>query len=106
LSDSSMTASWHFVLDGEENLGFDYDDEADVLYLWRGSEPREAVGLTTAEGHVIRLDEDTGEIVGFTIFNWLGMWARQGTLRIDIPDLEATQGSLARSRHELELVPA
>jgi uncharacterized protein YuzE len=107
LSDSSMTADWHFILDGDEPLGFDYDDDADVLYLWRGEGPREAIGLTTPDGHVVRLDEETGEIVGFTIFNFFGVWAQKGmSLKIEIPDLEAAQGSLSGSRHELELVPA
>ena len=77
-----MTANWHFRLDGAEPLGFDYDDEADVLYLWRGDEPREAVGLTTPESHVARLDEETGEIVGFTIFNWLAEWEKRPYRRI------------------------
>lgn len=108
LSDSSLTAKWRFRLDGEEPLGFDYDDEADVLYLWRGDGPREAIGLTTPDGHVVRLDEETGEIVGFTVFNWVRVWAAHGTpLEIDVPDLEAAQGTLTKSsRHELELVPA
>jgi hypothetical protein len=107
LSESSPIADWRFRLDGDEPLGFEYDDEADFLYLWRGAAPREAIGLTTPEGHVVRLDEESGELVGFTIFNWLRVWADQGTpLELDVPDLEAAQGTLASSRHELELVPA
>jgi uncharacterized protein YuzE len=90
-------------------MGFEYDDEADVLYLWRGKQPRPAIGLTTDEGHVVRLDEETGEIVGFTIFNWWSVWSAEGTvpvLEFEVPNLEAAQGSLASGRHELELVPA
>lgn len=107
MSDSSLVASWHFRLDGVEPLGFSYDDDADVLYLWRGVRPRPAIGLTNGDGHVIRLDEESGEIVGFTILNWLQVWASRGTpLVIDVPDLEAERGKLSGERHELELLPA
>lgn len=106
-SDSFVIADWRFRLDGEELLGADYDDEADVLYLWRGDAPREAVGLTTPDGNVVRLDEETGEVVGFTIFNWLGLWTDVGgAIVFEVPDLEAARGSLAHGHHELELVPA
>jgi len=88
-------------------LGFSYDDTADVLYLWRGDAPRPAISLTTDEGIVVRFDEDSGELVGFTILNWLQVWALRGTpLEIEVPDLEVAAGSLAGERHELELVPA
>ena len=102
-----MTADRKFRLDGAELLGHSYNDEADVLYLWRGVAPREAIGLTTPEGHVIRIDEATGEIVGFTIFNWGSVWSRTGRpLEIDVPSLDAAERTIAASRHELTLVAA
>ena len=107
MSDSSPTADSIFRLDGDELLGHSYDEEADVLYLWRGAAPRTAVGLTTPAGHVVRVDEASGEIVGFTIFNWRSEWARDGQpLEIDVPSLEAPAGTIAASRHELVLVAA
>lgn len=107
MSDSSLIANRVFRLDGTEALGHSYDDEADVLYLWRGDAPREAIGLTTAEGHVVRIDETTGEIVGFTIFNWGSVWSRTGDpVEIDVPSLDAAERTIAASRHELTLVAA
>ena len=105
--DSSLTADRLFRLDGAEPLGHTYDDEADVLYLWRGEAPREALGLTTSEGHVVRVDETSGEIVGFTIFNWGSVWSRTGRpLEIDVPSLDAAERTIAACRHELTLVAA
>lgn len=107
MSGLSLTAEWRLVLDGTESLGFSYDEDADVLYLWRGERPRPAISLTNEHGHVIRLDEATGEIVGFTILNWRQVWVPSGTpLVIEVPDLEAERGRLSRATHQLELVPA
>jgi uncharacterized protein YuzE len=43
-----------------------FDRQADVLYLSIGP-PRRAIGETTPEGHVVLLDEETGELCGLTI---------------------------------------
>ena len=51
---------------------WDYDEEADVLYLSVG-EPRPALGVDIGEGIVVRYDEPKGEVVGLTI---LGVRAR------------------------------
>ena len=47
-------------------LNWEYDEEADVLYISIG-EPRRAVGIDVGEGLIVRLDEESGEIVGLTI---------------------------------------
>jgi len=54
------------ILDKKENLNWDYDEEADVLYISIG-EPVKAVGTDAGEGVIIRYQEDTGEVVGVTI---------------------------------------
>ncbi|MFO7967246.1 MAG: DUF2283 domain-containing protein [Archaeoglobaceae archaeon] len=54
------------ILEKEENLDWDYDEEADVLYVSIG-EPEEAVGVDIGDGVVVRYREDTGEVVGLTI---------------------------------------
>lgn len=52
-----------------EKLTIDYDEGADVLYLSFG-EPRKAV--TNESGDVgIRVDEETHEVVGITVLNFL-----------------------------------
>ncbi|MGQ0591663.1 MAG: DUF2283 domain-containing protein [Gammaproteobacteria bacterium] len=53
-------------------LQWDYDEEADVLYL-SVDEPRPAVGTDIGEGLVVRYDEMTKELVGLTL---VGLRAR------------------------------
>ena len=54
------------ILDKRENLDWEYDEEADVLYISIG-EPEEAIGVDIGEGIIVRYRENTGEVVGLTI---------------------------------------
>ena len=54
------------ILEKEENLNWDYDEEADVLYISIG-EPRKALGIDIGEGAIVRYIEETGEVVGLTL---------------------------------------
>lgn len=54
------------ILEKKENLNWDYDEEADVLYISIG-EPQKAVGVDIGEGAVVRYIESTGEVVGLTL---------------------------------------
>ncbi|MCP9446200.1 MAG: DUF2283 domain-containing protein [Nitrospira sp.] len=47
-------------------LDWDYDDDADTLYLSFGR-PTAAVGLDIGEGIIVRYDEQAQEVVGLTI---------------------------------------
>lgn len=47
-------------------LDWDYDDDADTLYLSFGK-PKAAVGLDIGECVVVRYDEQAKEVVGLTI---------------------------------------
>lgn len=60
------------ILEKREKLGWDYDEEADVLYLSIGK-PRKATGVDIGQGVVVRYDEKKREVVGLTI---LGVRAR------------------------------
>ena len=60
------------ILEKPSVLQWDYDEEADVLYLSIG-EPRPAVGTDIGEGLVVRYDEMTKEVVGLTL---VGLRAR------------------------------
>ena len=60
------------ILEGKERVDWDYDEEADVLYL-RVGKPRKATGVDIGQGVVIRYDEKKKEVVGLTI---LGVRAR------------------------------
>ena len=63
------------ILERPAALIWEYDEEADVLYLSIG-EARPAVGLDVGEGIIIRYDEAQKEVVGLTL---LGL--RERTLK-------------------------
>jgi uncharacterized protein YuzE len=48
------------------DITWDYDEDADVLYLSVG-EPRPAVGMDIGEGVIVRYDEGRQEVVGLTL---------------------------------------
>jgi uncharacterized protein YuzE len=54
------------------SLDWDYDAEADVLYLTLGA-PRPAEGIDIGEGVVLRYDPEQREVVGLTV---IGLRAR------------------------------
>ena len=54
------------ILEKKENLDWDYDEEADVLYISIG-EPRKALGVDIGEGAIVRYVEETREVVGLTL---------------------------------------
>ena len=54
------------ILQATDRANWDYDDEADVLYLSVG-DPRQAVGVDIGDGVVLRYDEETQEVVGLTV---------------------------------------
>jgi uncharacterized protein YuzE len=60
------------ILEKRERVNWDYDEEADVLYLSIGK-PRKAAGVDIGQGVVVRYDEKKKEVVGLTI---LGVRAR------------------------------
>lgn len=60
------------ILENAPALNWEYDEEADVLYISVGK-PRPAVGADIGEGVVVRYDEKKREVVGITI---LGFRAR------------------------------
>ena len=60
------------ILEKKERLDWEYDEEADMLYLSIGK-PRKATGVDIGEGVVVRYDEKKREVEGLTI---VGMRAR------------------------------
>lgn len=60
------------ILERPTTITWEYDEEADVLYLSIG-EPRPAVGLDLGEGVIVRYDETEQEVVGLTL---IGLQAR------------------------------
>ena len=60
------------ILEGKPSLSWEYDEEADVLYISAG-DPRPAIGRDIGEGVIVRHDEKAREVVGLTI---IGLMAR------------------------------
>lgn len=56
------------ILERPQSLTWDYDAEADVLYLSVG-EPRPAVSVDLGNGLIVRYDEDQEEVVGLTVMD-------------------------------------
>jgi len=54
------------ILEKPGEISWEYDEEADVLYLSVG-EPRPALGVDIGEGVVLRFDEEREEVVGLTL---------------------------------------
>ena len=60
------------ILERPTTITWDYDKDADVLYLSVG-EPRPAVGMDIGEGVILRYDETRREVVGLAL---IGLRAR------------------------------
>ena len=60
------------ILEKPVAITWEYDEEADVLYLSIG-EPKPALGLDLGEGVIVRYDETKQEMVGLTL---IGLRAR------------------------------
>jgi uncharacterized protein YuzE len=54
------------ILHNPMDVSWDYDDEADVLYVSVGK-PRPALGVDIGDGVILRYDETRNAIVGLTI---------------------------------------
>jgi len=57
------------ILEGHEELDWEYDEEADVLYISVGS-PRPAVTLDLGEGILARYDEESRKVVGISVLGF------------------------------------
>jgi uncharacterized protein YuzE len=54
------------ILDKPSDLSWEYDKDADVLYISVGN-PRPAIGVDIGDGLVVRYDESNNEVVGLTV---------------------------------------
>ena len=71
------------IVERPSSIAWDYDEEADVLYLSVG-EPRPAVGIDIGDGLVLRYDETRNEVAGLTVIGLRerllrGLGEREGT---------------------------
>lgn len=54
------------ILEGKPTLTWEFDEEADVLYISIG-QPKPGVGTDIGDGVIVRYDEKRKEVVGITI---------------------------------------
>lgn len=54
------------ILEQPDSITWDYDEDADVLYLSVG-EPQPAVSVDLGEGIIARYDQERREVVGLTV---------------------------------------
>jgi len=54
------------ILEKPTVITWDYDEDADVLYLSLGA-PQPAVGVDIGDGVIVRYDEARQEVVGLTV---------------------------------------
>lgn len=52
-------------LEDTKNVNWEYDDEADALYMTMGK-PRNAMSIDVGNGTIVRYEEETKEVVGMT----------------------------------------
>jgi len=57
------------ILEKKESIDWDYDEEADVLYL-SITKPQKAIGVDVGDGIIVRYRDDTNEVVGLTIIGF------------------------------------
>lgn len=74
-----------FMLD-DTALMADYDEVADILYLWIEG-PRPAVTFETSAGHLVQLDPDSRELVGVTVMDYGRAWEGK-TIELEVPVFE------------------
>ena len=54
------------ILEKPQEIAWDYDEEADVLYISVGK-PQPAIGIDIGEGIFVRYEEAQKEVVGITL---------------------------------------
>jgi len=70
------------------NIQYSFDREADVLYLSKGDPSSEVESEEIGDDVIIHRDPITGDVVGFTILNFLKR-AGEGLDKVTLP-LEAS----------------
>ena len=76
-----------FEFEGARLLA-DYDEEADILYLWTEPGARPAVTFEDAHGHLIQLDPETRQFLGVMIVDYRLRWEGDQPIHIQIPGVE------------------
>ena len=81
-------------------MGASYDEHTDVLYLWRGKKPVEAISLPTDDGILVRVHPKTGDLVGVTLLDFDVFWSDKERIELDIPAVGRSQGEATAPKPE------
>ena len=102
MSESRFAGRSYFLEgpEGREPLGASYDEHADVLYLWRGKKPVEAISLPADDGILVRVHPTTGDLVGVTLLDYDVFWAAKERIAIDIPAVGRSESEAAAPKPE------
>ena len=102
MSESRFAGRSYFLEgpEGREPLGATYDEHTDVLYLWRGKKPAEAISLPTEDGILVRVHPKTGELVGVTLLDYDAFWSDKETIELDIPAVGRSESEAATLKPE------
>jgi len=73
-------------------LGASYDELTDVLYLWRGSKSVEAISVPLDDGPIVRVQPETGALVGITLLDFSTCWANKERIELRIPVIARSEG--------------
>jgi uncharacterized protein YuzE len=76
-----------FELDGIPLIS-DYDEEADILYLWTEPGARPAVTHEDDSGVLVQLDPDTREFIGLMLVDYETRWKSETRIVVPIPRIE------------------
>jgi uncharacterized protein YuzE len=74
-----------FALDGLTLIS-DYDEKADILYLWTEPGPRPTVTYEDDNGVLVQLDPETREFVGVTLIDYEAHWKQQPRIVFQVPE--------------------
>ena len=75
------------ILEKAEDLRWNYDADADVLYVSVGP-PRAAIGVDVGEGTILRYDEASREVVGITLIGLKDKLLKGLSLNFQVKDSE------------------
>ena len=73
-----------FEVDGMPLIS-EYDEEADILYLWTEPGPRPAVTFEDDAGVLVQLDPDSREFVGLMLIDFESRWKDEGEIQFQVP---------------------
>jgi len=86
---------------GKSELDFDYDEEEDILFVTIHGRPAgPAVTYETDEGHLVRLNPDTYELVGAEILGYRRNWEGKDIHLAWEPPASGFRSWLRWERHE------